>query len=373
MSQTSVSLEAETSQKSVRYNLDQPAGPGPFSFSAGDEVSIVGWALLEPAASALPSVALECVSLQTGVVTRVDVRRTLRPDVASHFGVVCLQMSGFESTLRIDDRLRGEQRVRLLLKDTSLHPIDLFSFSVAPATYEANARSDLAAKFLRGAGLEVGALQRRLEVPAGCSVAYVDRMSLPDLLAHYPELIGQPVQAPDLIDDGETLAKIESSSQDFVVANHFLEHCENPIQTLLNFMRVLKDDGILYMAVPDKRYTFDCDRPVTHFSSLADAFRHGRRRDRENLYIEWAARVTHASPSEVSSVARKLLDEQYSIHFNVWALPDLIEFVSRCRAEFGLPFRLEWLVCSENEVILILRKHSHERGTIPVCDAEPAR
>ena len=74
--------------------------------------------------------------------------------------------------------------------------------------------------------------------------------------------------------------------------------------------------------------------------------------------------MAHASRSDVPAVARKLLAEQYSIHFNVWTLPDLVEFVSKCQAEFGLPFGLEWLVCSENEVILILRKHSHERGTI---------
>jgi SAM-dependent methyltransferase len=335
---------------------------------------VSGWAFLESAGSALPPVALECVSLRTGTAIRLNACRYERLDVARHFAVEGLEMSGFASTIRVDDRFRGEQSVRLLLLDSSQGegPIDLFSFGVAPAVYESNARKDLAAKFLRGSGLEVGALQRRLDVPFHCSVTYVDRMSLPDLLAHYPELIGQPIQAPDLIDNGETLAKVESGSQDFLVANHFLEHCENPIQTLLNFMRVLKDDGILYMAVPDKRFTFDFDRPVTHFSTLADVFRDGRRRDRERLYAEWATYVAHASPSDVPTVARNLLTEQYSIHFNVWALPDLVEFVSKCRAEFGLPFRLEWLVCSENEVILILRKQGNRLGTPRACDAEPA-
>jgi hypothetical protein len=51
-----------------------------------------------------------------------------------------------------------------------------------------------------------------------------------------------------------------------------------------------------------------------------------------------------------------LLDEKYSIHFNVWALPDLLELLARCKADFGLPFTLEWVVCSDNEVILILAK-----------------
>jgi SAM-dependent methyltransferase len=358
MTQTSISTNSESLQRSVHYNLDEPVGLGPFSFSAGDEFAIAGWAFLEPAGSPLPSISLECVSLRTGAVTALDVRRSPRPDVVRHFGVDGLEMSGFATTLRIDHRFSGEQKVRLVLNEHSQarQVRELFSFGVAPAPYEVNVRRDLAARFLCGAGLEVGALHRRLDVPRHCSVTYVDRLALQDLLAHYPELKGQPVQAPDLIDNGETLAKVGTASQDFVIANHFLEHCENPIQTMLNFMRVLKDDGILYMAVPDKRFTFDIDRPVTSYARLAETFRQGHRSDREALYVEWAACVTRASVSEAPAVGRKLLAEQYSIHFNVWALADLFEFASKCKAEFGLPFDLEWLVCSENEVILILRK-----------------
>jgi hypothetical protein len=124
----------------------------------------------------------------------------------------------------------------------------------------------------------------------------------------------------------------------------------------VNLTRVLKEGGILYMAVPDKRFTFDIDRPVVPYPVLAETFRQRRRRDREELYVEWAACVLDASPSDVSAVARKLLDEKHSIHFNVWALPDLLEFLARSKADFGLPFTLEWVVCSDNEVILILMK-----------------
>jgi SAM-dependent methyltransferase len=358
MTATSSSASSSTSPKVARHHLDQPVGRGPFSVSAGDEIVIVGWAFLDPPGPTMPSIALETVGLPGGGVRRLDAQRGLRPDVADHFGDDRLRMSGFTSRLRIDHRLRGTHSVRFSQIEDSLvsPPVDLFSFTVAPASYELTARKDLAARFLRGAGLEVGALQRRLEVPVHCSVTYVDRLTLADLRAHYPELGDQPVQKPDLIDDGETLAKVDSGTQDFVVANHFLEHCENPIQTIANLTRVLKDGGILYMAVPDKRFTFDIDRPVTSYPVLAETFRHGHRRDREELYVEWAAFVQHASPSDVSAAARKLLDEQYSIHFNVWALPDLLEFLARCKADFGLPFTLEWVVCSENEVILILMK-----------------
>jgi hypothetical protein len=77
------------------------------------------------------------------------------------------------------------------------------------------------------------------------------------------------------------------------------------------------------------------------------------------LYLEWSALVLRAQTAEAGSLARKLADERYSIHFNVWSLPDLLEFVARSHTEFGAPFRLDWVVSSENEVILILRKVSH--------------
>ena len=222
--------------------------------------------------------------------------------------------------------------------------------------YETHVRGDLADKFLHGSGLEIGALQRPLPMPARCRVTYVDRMPLADLLLHYPELRGLPIQKPDLIDDGETLAQVAPDSQDFVVANHFLEHCENPIETLLNFARVLKPGGVLYMAVPDKRFTFDIDRPVTGYAVLKATFQQGHRPDREALYAEWAAFVNRAPQAEVAAAAQKLLNERYSIHFNVWALSNLIDFLQQGIREFELPFNLEWLASSENEVIVILRK-----------------
>ena len=33
-------------------------------------------------------------------------------------------------------------------------------------------------------------------------------------------------------------------------------------------LRVLKSNGVLYLALPDKRFTFDQDRPVTPYEHL---------------------------------------------------------------------------------------------------------
>ncbi len=354
------SLAYSSAPPRVRYKLDLPVGSTPLTFVVGDEVDIAGWAFDERANECLASLALERVSAQPGVVTPLTVERCARDDVANHFATDRLRMSGFTSRFRIEPRWAGQHTIRLLYSEdrAAASAIDLFSFTVVPAAYETTVRRDLAVKFLTGAGLEIGALQRRLDVPVYCRVTYIDRLPLQDLLTHYPELRGQPIQPPDLIDDGETLGKVGAATQSFVIANHFLEHCENPIQTLLNFARVLAADGILYMAVPDKRYTFDVERPVTPYPVLADTCRTGRRDGREVLYREWAQYVNHVPAWEIDDAVRALMADQYSIHFNVWTLPDLLELMVRSQVDFALPFILEAVVSSENENILICRKRS---------------
>ena len=117
--------------------------------------------------------------------------------------------------------------------------------------------------FVRGHGIEIGALHLPLTVYHGAKVTYVDRMSVLDLRRCYPELAEKKLVEVDAVDDGESLTTIPDTSQDFVIANHFLEHCEDPIGTMLAFFRVLRPAGVLYAAIPDMRFTFDSHRVAT--------------------------------------------------------------------------------------------------------------
>src|SRR5258708_4169680 len=68
-------------------------------------------------------------------------------------------------------------------------------------------RRRMAGQYLRGTGLELGALHSPLEV-TGVNVRYVDRMAVADLRRHYPELAGFALTPVDIIDDGEKLSTI---------------------------------------------------------------------------------------------------------------------------------------------------------------------
>lgn len=218
-------------------------------------------------------------------------------------------------------------------------------------------RESVAAHYLRGNGLEIGALHNPLSVPRKAHVRYVDRMSVAELRRHYPELDYDNITEPDILDDGERLSTIPAESQDFLIANHFLEHCENPIETLNNFLRVLKTGGILYLCIPDKRYTFDRDRPVTPFEHLERDYREGPAWSRRQHVEEWVALVEKiSSPEQARRRVDELLAMKYSIHYHVWTQSELLELVRRLRDDHRAGVELELFAKLGEEVLLVLRR-----------------
>lgn len=209
--------------------------------------------------------------------------------------------------------------------------------------------------FLKGNGLEIGALHNPLRVPETAKVKYVDRMSVEDLKKHYPELNALDLVEVDIIDDGERLGRIQDSSQDFVIANHFIEHCQDPLSTLKNLLRVIRSGGILYLAVPDKRFTFDIDRPVTTFDHIEQDYILGPERSRKSHYEEWVRLVNkNEDPVLAEDEVRHLMKIGYSIHFHVWTQIEIIDLLIRSRKYFS--FDIEMIYKNEHEVIAILTK-----------------
>lgn len=217
-------------------------------------------------------------------------------------------------------------------------------------------RKELARKYLAGEGIEIGALHMPLWVPRQASVRYVDRMAVKDLRKHYPELAGLKLVEPNVVDDGEALGTFESESLDFVIANHFIEHTEDPLGTLVNHARVLRPGGVLYLAVPDKRETFDRERAVTPIEHLVRDRDEGPAWSRRAHFEDWARHVDKAD--DVDGHATKLMEEDYSIHFHVWTLEAFRDLLEYARREMRLPFELLELVPNTGEFIAVLRKET---------------
>jgi SAM-dependent methyltransferase len=71
-----------------------------------------------------------------------------------------------------------------------------------------------------------------------------------------------------------TALPVATGAYDFALASHTLEHTANPLRALRELHRVLRRGGLLLVALPDPRHTFDHRRPVTTLDHLrADAQR----------------------------------------------------------------------------------------------------
>jgi SAM-dependent methyltransferase len=218
-------------------------------------------------------------------------------------------------------------------------------------------RRHLSGRYLQGDGLEVGALHLPLALPRGARARYVDRMSVEDLRAHYPELDEYELVTPDFIDDGEALTSVPTGSMDFVIVNHLIEHCQDPIGALLSHARVLREGGILYLAAPDRRRTdFDREREETSLEHLLRDHQQGPEGSRSTHYEEWSRLAIKVPADEVADHAAALEQQDYSIHFHTFTLTSFLAMMLRSRELYGLPFELVATETNNHEFIVIARK-----------------
>jgi hypothetical protein len=84
--------------------------------------------------------------------------------------------------------------------------------------------------------------------------------------------------------------------------------------TVETFIRVLRPGGILFLAVLDKRYTFDKDRSLTNLEHLIADHRFGSMISREDHFKEFEECVVHGP-----------LKRDFSIHYHVWTDKEIVE------------------------------------------------
>lgn len=215
-------------------------------------------------------------------------------------------------------------------------------------------RSDLADKYIRGRGIEIGGRHCPLEVPKGCIVSYIDRVSIEELKREDPKL--KIVENEIIIDDGEFLNKVGSHSVDFIIANHVYEHTRNPLRTLEVWWNRLRKGGIVYAAIPNKEETFDRARKVTRFEHLLeDHACVDRPTDDRDHYRDWFTHVDHEklTGEALENKINQCVADKTNIHFHVWDRPAMLE-IFKWAKENSL-FELVEMVTNGGEEICILR------------------
>lgn len=217
-------------------------------------------------------------------------------------------------------------------------------------------RGKIARKYLHGDGIEIGALHSPLDVPSNAKVKYVDRMSTSNLRKQYPELDSLDLVNVDIIDNGEQLSSITDQSMDFAIANHMIEHCQDPIRTIEQHLRVIRPGGILYMAVPDKRYTFDMPRPLTSLDHVVNDYHSGASSSFRSHFEEWVILVENQPNENREARINNLIEMDYSIHFHVWTKEKFVELLNYCKLHLLFSFEIEVCLDNRKEFIVILRK-----------------
>ncbi|MBK6630248.1 MAG: methyltransferase domain-containing protein [Betaproteobacteria bacterium] len=222
-----------------------------------------------------------------------------------------------------------------------------------------------------GHGLEIGALHCPLPLPSGARARYVDRHGAQELRQLRADA-GASIVVPDLLADGFTLGCIANASQDFVVANHVLEHAVDALGTLEHWLRVLRPGGLLFVAVPIGERCFDRGRAVTppqHFLDdrrLTAAGDSAAMRERNRTHVEEhldiaapaLARERGASwtplrdEAREREIARLLGADASQIHHHVFTPESFAALLGL----LGPAARIERVACSSVEIVGIARK-----------------
>ena len=223
--------------------------------------------------------------------------------------------------------------------------------------------------WLQGDGIEIGALNLPLGVPRGARVRLVDRLTVEEQRRQYPELAEEELAPVDVIGSAEDLSVFDDVSLDFVIANHLLEHLEDPIAGLLEFERVLKPGGVVYLGLPDQRRTFDRERELTSVEHLLRDHEEGIHTSRRDHYVDWARHVAHVQPGDLDGYVESFMSDEYSIHFHCWQPDTFLDFFVAVRQKFQLDFEVVAFAPPEKdddlEFIVILAKGRHDRVRLP--------
>jgi hypothetical protein len=258
-----------------------------------------------------------------------------------------------------DTKKLGEVAFRYLKKgfvSDSLSPFFTRLFNQRKSERD-TARRRISSKYLKGQGIEIGALHNPLVLSSAATVRYVDRLPLPELQKHYFDLNPDQMVKIDIIDNGETLSRIADSSLDFIIANHFLEHCENPIGTIRNHINKIRTGGVLYYAIPEMHATFDKDRSLTGFDHLVEDDIRGPEVSKKDHFAEWVTRIEKIEDQgEIARRVSSLMAMNYSIHYHVWDVGTIFQFWDRTNEYLGNSFTVSHFEHNVDEVITILKK-----------------
>jgi len=131
-------------------------------------------------------------------------------------------------------------------------------------------QSTLAHKYCIGKGLEIGGSATN---PFGLDTLNVDFTDSMNTVFKKDEIrLCDKALKVDIVANGDDIP-LPDESQDFIVSSHVIEHFPNPIKALVEWDRLVKPGGTIFMIVPHKERTFDKHKACTPLSHIVEDFK----------------------------------------------------------------------------------------------------
>jgi predicted SAM-dependent methyltransferase len=127
-----------------------------------------------------------------------------------------------------------------------------------------------------GQGIEIGPSYNPIAPKKdGYRVHIIDHMSQEQLIRKYKDhnVHMENIEAVDFVWRGEPYSILtgKRTYYDWIIASHIIEHAPDLIGFINDCDSIMKDDAVLSLAIPDKRYCFDHFRPITGISGIIDS------------------------------------------------------------------------------------------------------
>ena len=153
----------------------------------------------------------------------------------------------------------------------------------------------------RARALEIGALQTPLLPKDAFDVRYVDYAATDVIRANQfdPAIDPAAIVDVDIVWGERPLREAAGGPVDVIVASHVIEHVPDLIGWLHELHATLTPGGILGLAVPDKRYTFDALRKDSVIAEAVEAFLLGYRAPSLRQVFDVAANGVAVEPGQV--------------------------------------------------------------------------
>jgi len=138
--------------------------------------------------------------------------------------------------------------------------------------------------------LEIAPLNRPLLPKEHPNTRYLDLYSAEELRQHFrldANVVEKDIVDVHYIHTGQPYKELVGGEKfGLIVASHVIEHVPNLIGWLNDIESILHEDGIVQLAIPDKRYCFDFRRRLTDISDIIGAYLENRKKPAPGIVYE---------------------------------------------------------------------------------------